>query len=183
MKNDTLTKIWNSQRNDSPFTNPDNIIKIAKKQRTRQFVSIAIMSITVIVLVIYAIYYISSQWNNFNLGLLLMISSLTFRIILEFVSLYRKESQLISLDNISFQEYLKRYYRLRLKVNYIITPLCFVVYLYGFSKLLPYFRREFSDGFYTYLLVSGFVSLFVIAIIILKSIVKENNFLKQLNRK
>ncbi|WP_222931300.1 hypothetical protein, partial [Xanthovirga aplysinae] len=103
--------------------------------------------------------------------------------ILEFISLYRKESQLISLDNMSFQKYLKKYYKLRLKVNYIITPICFALYIFGFTRLLPYFQQEFSEGFYTYILISGFVSLFVLAIIIANSTLKESNFLKQLNRR
>jgi hypothetical protein len=183
MKNDKLTRIWNSQKKDSPLSDPELVIRKANKQRSGQFASIAIMSITVLVLVIYAAYYTGSQWNNFSLGLLLMISSLAFRIILEFVSLYRKESRLVTMDNISFQKYLKKHYKLRLKVNYIITPICFAIYLYGFLKLLPYFKREFSEYFYTYILVSGFVSLLILAIIIVQSIVKECNFLQQLNRK
>ncbi len=183
MKNDHLTHVWNSQKNSSPLTNPDTIIKKAKKQRNGQFVSITIMSITVLVLLVYAISVISNPWNDFSIGLLLMISSLTFRIILELFSLYRKESQLMSLNTNAFHDYLKKHYRLRLKINYMITPLCFGIYLYGFLKLLPYFKREFSVNFYTYILISGFASLFVIALIIVNTIVKEHNFLKQLNRK
>ncbi|AUP79464.1 hypothetical protein [Flavivirga eckloniae] len=183
MKNDKLTQTWNRQKNVPPLANPDHIIKKAKKQRSKQFIAIAAMSITVLTLLIYSIYYSSNQWNNFTLGLVLMISSLTFRIILEFVSLYRKESQVISLDNLSFKKYLKRHYKIRSKVNYIITPICFAIYIFGFTRLLPYFEQELSKGFYTYILISGIVSLFVIAIIIVNSILKESHFLNQLNRK
>ena len=183
MKNDKLSQIWNSQTYDSFIENPDHIIKKAKKQRNRQFISIAVMSITVLILVIYATYYVSNNWNNFTLGIVLMISSLAFRIILEFISLYRKESQLVSLDNRTFKKYLKRYYKMRLKVNYIITPICFTIYIFGFIMLLPYFKQMFSKGFYTYILISGFVSLLVIAAIIINTIRKEHIFLNLLNRK
>ncbi len=182
MKNDQLSQIWNSQKYDTIIERPNQIIKKAKKQRNSQFISIAVMSITVIILLIYAGYYIGNNWNNFTLGIVLMISSLAFRIILEFVSLYRKESQLVSLDNRSYRKYLKSYYKIRLKVNYIITPICFAIYIIGFTMLLPYFKQMFSKGFYTYIIISGIVSFIVIAVIIIKSVIKEQNFLSQLNR-
>lgn len=139
--------------------------------------------ITVIILILFTAYYASINWNNFTLGLSLMIASLTFRIILELMTLYRKDNQLVSLDNRSFQKYLKQYYRLRLRINYIITPLCFVIYIFGFTKLLPYFKQEFSANFYTYLSISGFASLFVVVIIIFNSVLKERRFLNDLNKK
>lgn len=183
MENDKLTQLWNQNKDNHTIVAPETIIKKAKKQRYGQFLTIAIMSLTVIILLIYSINYINNQWNNFALGLVLMIFSLTFRIILEFVSLYQKENQLILLDNVSFKKYLKKHYKLRLTVNYIITPICFTLYIFGFTKLLPYFKNEFSEGFYTYILISGIISLLVLAIIIVKSILKESVFLKQLNTK
>ena len=183
MKNDKLSEIWNSQQYDSFIENPDQIIKKAKKQRNSQFISIAVMSTTVIILLIYTAYYVGYNWNNFTLGIVLMISSLAFRIVLEFVSLYRKENRLISLDHRSYKKYLKRYYKIRLKVNYIITPICFAIYVFGFTMLLPYFKQMFSKGFYTYILISGIVSFLVIAAIIVNSVRKEHNFLNLLNRK
>ena len=178
MKNDQLTQLWNSQKNDVPYESPEQIIRKAKKQRNNQYISIVVMSTTVLILVLYAGYYAFHRWNNFTLGLVLMISSLMFRIVLEFISLYQKESQLISLDSTAFQAYLKKHYTLRLKINYIITPICFATYVFGFTKLLPYFKQEFSEGFYTYILISGFVSFLVLAIIIINSILKESRFLK-----
>lgn len=183
MENDKLTQLWNQNKGSYTIANPKTIIKKAKTQRNGQFIAIAVMSLTVLILLTYSIHYINNQWNNFALGLILMISSLSFRIILELVSLYQKENQLISLDNVSFKKYLIKHYKLRLTVNYIITPICFTVYVIGFTKLLPYFKKEFSESFYTYLLVSGIVSLLIISVIILNNILKESNFLKQLNIK
>ncbi|TCP22884.1 hypothetical protein EV195_11011 [Tenacibaculum skagerrakense] len=174
MENDKLTQLWNLQKNNSSDDTPENIIKLAKKQRSNQFISIGILSITVVILIAYTIYCSVYKWNNFTIGLLLMISSLVFRIMLEFVSLHKKERQLISLDNKSFQKYLEKHFQLRKKINYIITPLCFAVYTFGFTLLLPYFKQEFSKGFYTYLLISGFLSIFIIAVIVFFSIKKEH---------
>ena len=183
MKNDILSQIWNSQKSDSIITSSDQIIKKANKQRNGQYISIAVMSVTALILLAYAVYYVGNNWNTFTLGMVLMISSLTFRIVLEFISLYRKENQLVSLDNRSFKKYLKKYYQIRLKVNYIITPVCFAIYTFGFTLLLPYFKEMFSRGFFLYIVISGIVSLIVIAAIIANTIRKEHGFLNSLNGK
>lgn len=180
MKQDKLTHLWNSQQHHLIDEHPELIIKKAKKQRSGQYISITVMSITVLILMVYAAYYIGGQWSSFSLGLVLMITSLTFRIVLEFNSLYRKENQLITLDSASFKKYLKRHHQLRLMVNYIITPICFAVYIFGFTKLLPYFKQIFSASFYLYLLISGFGSLVVIGLIIIRSVLRERAFLKKL---
>ena len=98
MENDNLNKLWKIQAGNSSSFNPKDIITKAKKQRSNQHINITVMSLTVIVLIIYAFYYAFNQWNTFNLGLTLMISSLTLRIILEFYTLYRKEKQLVSMS-------------------------------------------------------------------------------------
>ncbi len=157
-----------------------SIISKAGKQRRGQFLTIAILAITVLILLVYTLYFASSSWNDFTFGLFLMISSLIFRVVLEFVTLYRKENRLIALDNMAFRTYLKKHYRLRLGINYVITPVCFVVYIIGFTRLLPYFEREFSPGFYQYILISGILSLVLVGGIIIYSIITEQRFLRQL---
>ncbi|WP_375236372.1 hypothetical protein [Winogradskyella sp.] len=180
MENDQLTELWEMQANDSSNFNPKDIITKAKKQRNSQYISITVMSLTVVVLFIYTFYYAFNHWNTFNLGLTLMITSLTFRIILEFYSLYRKEKQLISMAQKSYFAYLKKYYKARQIVNFAVTPICIAVYIFGFYLLLPYFKDYFSKGFYTYILISGIFSLIGVSAIIIKSIIKEKRFLKQL---
>jgi len=151
MEKDKLNQLWNDQNDMLQSLSSNDIKKRAKKQRKGQFITILILSITVLVLIVFTIYVGVSQWNNFTLGLTLMISSLVFRVLLEFITLHRKDQQLISLDHKSFREYLKRYYKLRLKINYVITPLCFALYVIGFVKLLPYFKAELSEWFYTFM--------------------------------
>ena len=182
MENDHLNKLWEIQDHDISNYTPKDIITKAKKQRNGQYISITVMSLTVVILIIYAFYVAFNEWNSFNLGLILMISSLTLRIILEFYSVYRKESQLISMAQKPYHAYLKRYYKTRLMINYVITPVCIAVYLFGFYLLLPYFKEYFSEAFYTYILISGVISLLVVIAIIIYSIIKEQRFLKQLNK-
>ena len=180
MENDQLTELWEMQANDSSNFNPKDIITKAKKQRNSQYISITVMSLTVVVLFIYTFYYAFNHWNTFNLGLTLMITSLTFRIILEFYSLYRKEKQLISMAQKSYFAYLKKYYKARQIINFAVTPICIAVYIFGFYLLLPYFKDYFSKGFYTYILISVIFSIIGVSAIIIKSIIKEKRFLKQL---
>ena len=180
MENDNLNKVWDSQKEHSLDLNPKAIFFKAKKQRVGQFISISIMSLTVVLLTIYTFYHAFYQWNTFNLGLVLMISSLCFRIILEIASLYRKEKQLISMAQNLYHNYLKRYYKIRLIINYVITPVCLAIYVLGFCLLLPYFKNYFSGGFYTYILISGMLSITAVIAIIARSIRKEQRFLKQL---
>lgn len=183
MENDSLNTFWEAQTNDIPKSNPKDLITKAKKQRNGQYISITVMSLTVVILIIYAFNYAFHQWNTFNLGLLLMISSLTFRIILEFYSVYRKEKHLIAMDHKSFHTYLKKYYKIRLIINYVVTPVCILVYLFGFYLLLPYFKVYFSKTFYTYILISGVISILAVITIIVYSTIKEQRFLKQLNKR
>lgn len=181
MENNHLDKLWGTQDNDVLDFSPKDIIKAAKKQRNGQYINIAIMVVTVSILIVYASFYAFSKWNTFNLGLTLMISSLVFRILLEFYSAYRKEAQLISLDHRSFLEYLRKYYKTRLVINYLVTPLCIVIYAIGFTMLLPYFKQYFSKTFYNYLLISGIASILFVIGIIIYSTLKEQRFLKQLS--
>ncbi|CAL2060482.1 hypothetical protein [Tenacibaculum sp. 190524A05c] len=180
MENDKLNQLWKSQKDNSNTNTPESIIKLAQKQRNGQFLSITILSITVIILIAYTIYCSVYEWNNFTIGLLLMIASLVFRIVLETISLYRKEQQLIALDSKAFQNYLAKHFKFRKIINYGITPICFIIYTYGFTMLLPYFKQEFSKGFYTYILISGFLSILIIAIIVAFSIRRENKFYEEL---
>ncbi|WP_111684118.1 hypothetical protein [Winogradskyella tangerina] len=181
MENDILNTLWNNQNELDPM-DPNRLISKAKNQRRRQIAAIIIMSVTVVILVAYTLYISPNRWNNFTLGLLLMITSLGFRVFLEIRSIYQKQNRLVALDHNSYKSYLKKYYKLRLLINYLITPVCVVAYLIGFFLLLPYFKVEFSEGFYTYILISGFVSLAFIIIIIIHSIIKESRFLKLLKQ-
>ncbi|WP_026752827.1 hypothetical protein [Sediminibacter sp. Hel_I_10] len=182
MTNDSLDNIWETQDKNISNYDPKDLIAKAKKQRSGQYINITVMSITVIILITYTFYFAFNQWNTFNLGLMLMILSLTFRVILEFYSVYRKESQLITMNHKSYHTYLKKYYKIRLAVNYLITPICIIVYSIGFYLLLPYFKTYFSEAFYNYILISGIISLLVVICIIISGTIKEHRFLKQLNK-
>ncbi|MGY6557883.1 MAG: hypothetical protein ACXIT9_01235 [Nitritalea sp.] len=181
MESDKLQELWNRQVGKMPTFTPGDILLKAKKQRTVQYISITVLVLTALILSVYAWFYAFKQWNSFNLGLLLMISSLVVRVLIEMLSFYRKESRLVTMDHKSYHAYLKKYYGIRRFVNYLITPVSVITYIIGYSLLLPYFKAYFSYGFYTYIQVSGAVSIGGIILLILYGIIKEERLLKQLH--
>ncbi|MGJ8683898.1 MAG: hypothetical protein ACSHWW_04705 [Nonlabens sp.] len=183
MENDILNKLWNENSNSEDIQKPDTVIAKANEQRNKQKTGIIVMGITVVILLVYAAFYLPSSFNNFSLGLVLMIASLSFRVIVEIYSRLKKTEKLTSMDTKSYSLYLEKYYQWRMKINYILTPICFTLYCYGLYILYPFFKREFSNGFYIYLIVSGIVSLIIIGLIIINQIHKETRFLKSLRNK
>ncbi|MCH7401837.1 hypothetical protein ACFOUP_00475 [Belliella kenyensis] len=183
MEKDKLKDIWLMQTNEDLILQPNDIIKKANKIRNRQYTSISIMSFTIIILIIYTFYHAFLEWNSFNSGLVLMISSLSLRILLEIYTVYYKEQKLISMTQKSYQAYLKKFYKNKLIINYVATPICVLTYIYGFYLLLPYFQAIFSYGFYIYIVFSGSLSITFIIGIIIYSIYREQKLLLQLEKK
>lgn len=181
MKSDILNKLWENQQNSNELSNVETIIAKASVQRKKQNIGITIMAITLTILCVYAVYYLPSNWSNFSLGLVMMIGSLAFRIVLEFIFKFRKGKQLVNSDNISFKAYLINYYKIRQIVHYAITPICYGIYIYGFTLLLPYFKEAFSKEFYLYIIISGLLSFVVIGAVIVKNVIQELKEIKELN--
>ncbi|WP_194851550.1 hypothetical protein [Nonlabens antarcticus] len=180
MENKFLDAIWQEQSAAIPPFGSQEIIKKAIAQRLNQKIGMAVMCITVGILILYAIWQFPDEINMFIVGIFIMIASLTIRIAIEYYSKLRKISGLLKMDGKQYLAYLKSYYRWRKRIHFVITPVCFSGYLYGLWELFPYFKAEFSDGFYTYLIISASVSLTVIAVIIINQIRKELVFEKSL---
>ncbi|PHR88644.1 MAG: hypothetical protein COA80_17915 [Leeuwenhoekiella sp.] len=183
MKNEELTQLWNLQQPQFDAESLNTLIGKAQKQRSTQLVGIVVMSLTIVILTLYALIFTDFRWNAFSTGLSLMIGSLVFRVVLELMTRYRKEQQLINLSPRDFQSYLYRHYRQRRLIHFAITPLCFGVYSYGFYLLLPYFKAAFSTGFYHYLLLSGWGSILAICILVIYKMRTELRFLKEFDGK
>ena len=180
MENKTLDAIWDQQPSIIPPFQSQEIIKKAVAQRRNQIIGIVVMCITVGILVLYAIWQFPDQINMFITGLFVMIASLLLRIAIEIASNWRKVAGKVGMDSRRYLEHLKKFYRWRKRIHFVITPICFGGYVIGLFQLFPYFKAEFSDGFYTYLIVSGIGSISVVAGIIIHQIRNELIFLKSL---
>jgi hypothetical protein len=180
MENNILDTIWDQQNVSVPVFQSKDLIRKAITQRRNQKIGMVVMCTTVVLLIMYAIWQFPEEINRFIVGLFIMIASLLIRIAIEYYSKLRKVSGMIHMDARQYIKYLKSYYNWRKRIHYIITPLCFSGYLLGLWQLFPYFKAAFSDGFYKYLVISGTVSLFIIAIIIIHQVRKEMRFIEEL---
>ncbi|QNA43182.1 hypothetical protein [Lacibacter sediminis] len=165
---------------------PETLIRLAeqkaKQVRTKHVVTMAILSITVLVIIWYFATYAGTTFNRFSIGLLLMIVSLLIRIVIEYISFRKLHTIDVRAD---FKTYTKRvtaFYTNRRLIHLIITPLLFAAYVTGFVLLLPVFQEQFSEAFYIYVLVSGFVSMAVLAFVILKANKRELKLLAHLKQ-
>lgn len=182
-----LEQAWQKQPGSGKLRpEPDQLWQLAEKQtiqiRNKHRWTIGILSLTVAIVAWYFMLYARFSINRFSAGLLLMITSLLIRILIEYIS-FRKLQQIdIRSDFKTYIGKLTDFYSKRRVIHLLITPLIYVVYIIGFILLLPVFQEQFSEAFYIYVLVSGFGSLAVLAIFIFRSNRKELQLLSRLKR-
>jgi hypothetical protein len=183
-----LEQAWQKQPGSGKLRpGPDQLLQLADKQtiliRNKHRWTIGILSLTVAIVAWYFIIYAGFSMNRFSVGLLLMITSLLIRILIEYLS-FRKIQQIdIRSDFKTYIGMVTDFYSKRRIIHLLITPLIYVVYIIGFILLLPVFQEQFSEAFYIYVLVSGFGSLGILAILIFRSNRKELQLLKRLKRR
>ena len=165
---------------------PETLIRLAeqkaKQVRTKHLVTIAILSITVLVIIWYFATYAGTTFNRFSIGLLLMIVSLLIRIVIEYISFRKLHKIDIRADFKTYTKQVTDFYSKRRVIHLIITPLLFAAYVTGFILLLPIFQEQFSEAFYIYVLVSGIVSMVVIAWVIIRANKRELKLLEHLKQ-
>lgn len=181
-----LENIWGNQKDSTPQKQADKAlsdIKVNTLRIQRGFLStIGILCLTVLILLAYAITYKAYEHVGFFAGISTMIVLLLVRISLEHSSYRQLKALIYPQSTLSYASQNEKFYKKRKMVNYILTPLIFIGYWVAFSSLLPLFKANLSHGFYTYILVSGVVVFFFLAFIIYKSIQKEIQILKNMNR-
>ena len=182
-----LEQAWQHQANPGlqrPM--PEQLMQFSEEQakqvKTKFRWTMGVLSLVVLILVLYFGTYAGFTFTNFSIGLLLMISSLMVRIILEWFSTiqFRQLDRLV--DFSTFLQQSTNFYRKRRVLHFVITPLLYATYIVGFVLLLPVFKQEFSNGIYWYFIFSGFGSLGILAWFIYKANCKELSLLKKLQR-
>jgi len=66
MANDILNQLWNDDGKTPSLSQPETIIKKAKSQRQQQYIGIVVLSVTVLILVVYAVAFLPDNFNNFS---------------------------------------------------------------------------------------------------------------------
>lgn len=154
----------------------EKIVFIKNKQRITN-----IVLGTMIVILCFFFFYITAYSNTLvSIALLLMIGALIIRIYVERFSIKLLKQLDVTIDSTTFKHKMIDYYKKRVKIHYILTPILIIIYTIGFILLLPFFKEALSWGFYSYIKISGIIILIVLGFFIRKQILKELLILKEL---
>lgn len=181
---ENIKSTWSNQK--APQMPTDGTIKLTNKIQSlkqNQLYTTVILSLTVAVLVAFFFYIAAYKVSVVMLGLILMIASLIIRVALELYSVKTLRSLDVTLNTKAFKEKLTKYYKSRIRIHYVATPIILASYIIGFVLLLPSFKENLASGFYTYILISGAVFFLVLVFMIIKTIKKELIDLKELTIK
>ena len=161
-----LKKEWMTRELPQSEQSHKTIIEKMRKLKTQQTIGQVVLSVTAIILIGFFFYVSAYTDSRATLGLLLMIGSLLLRIIVEIYYKLNSKKFDFSQSAKKLHQKLAGYHKIRLIVNYVMSPILFVTYILGFVVLLPSFKANLSAGFYTYILwSSGFIfSLLVVFI-------------------
>lgn len=185
---DELQTIWNRQPNVIGNTSATELMKRGethlKKVRAGHWGTIAIISVLIIVLIGYFVGMNAYQVNGLAIGLTLMILVMIARVVLEWMSANRFGS--IKPDNslAEFSAKMQGYYAWRKKIHTVFIPIIYILYVVGFTLLLPAFKANLSHGMYLYCVISGYGFLATFAFFLVRILRKEMkllDFLKKLN--
>jgi len=170
------------QRAFDSETGYKEILKKSKQIRKKQRIGQIVLGATVILLFIFFFYV--SAYNNTRAfwGLGMMMSSLIIRIAIENYSI-RNLTKIPPYKKMKdYNQKLIDYYTSRKLIHFLVTPILFGCYVFGFILLLPVFKKNLSQGFYTYILWSSVLIFIGLAILIAVQIRKELLILKQLKK-
>ncbi len=172
-----LQNIWDQQTASETQPTATEIIKKAesntKKIKRSHLWTRVILSMTTIILISYYIWSGAYRHTQFSIGLCIMIAMLVSRMALEWISVKKLANLNTDLTLIEYSKLAHQFYSWRKKIHYILTPIIYLTYTAGFTLLLPVFKTTFSRGFYLYILLSGYIFLFLFAFFLIRIIQKE----------
>lgn len=176
-----LQSNWKNQETDKATeTGFNEVLRGAKRIKNKQRITNIILGITVAILISFFIYISGYKNNQVILGLSLMVGTLIMRMLLEILSIKKLKQMNSLLDHKAYKQELICYYEQRKNVHFIWTPLIVLGYVAGFFILLPLFKANLSSGFYSYIIVSGIISLIVLTVFIAKQIQNEMQEIRRL---
>jgi len=156
---DLLQSIYDSQVKKSSGLQAEIVLSSAKsslkKLKKDQYWTVAILSATLLVLVYF--FYEIGQFGGWNLilALSLMVISLGIRVILEVSSRFRLRRLKPHLSTNDFINSIHSYYRSRKRIQYVFTPIIYLIYGIGIILLLVSVHPYLSSFFFAYCMVTG----------------------------
>jgi hypothetical protein len=149
---------------------------VAKKQRMTNVILLS----TAAVLIVFFFYIGAMNKKDVALALGAMIAVLVIRVMVELFSRIHLNNLSTVVSIKGFKGKLENYYKGRIWVHAVMTPVLLAIYSYAFWTLLPDFKASLSQGFYTYIVWSSLVLLVFFSFFIYFQIRKEIKVLKEL---
>jgi hypothetical protein len=170
-----LSNQWEKQ-STSQNLKPTNFQPLKRGNR----VTIAVLSVTVLILLAYAVYVFNPELLIFDLGLLIMIGSVSTRIILEILSLLQSHRLKPENSMSAYHSQLHKYHAQRLSVHRVWTPVLLTMYWTGFVLLIPTFHEYLTNFMFNYVCISSIPVAGVMIWLIARQIRKEKAVLDQI---
>ena len=123
-------------------------------------------------------YYISGFiGSKTSIGLGIMAGTLGLKVAVEFMLIKNRS---FSLDEAleDYKQQLTCYYRTVKYMHFIVAPLLFIAYIYGFAMLLSVFEQELLGEFYVYIIYLSWVVFLALAILVGVQLRKELEILE-----
>lgn len=180
---DDLKSQWKEQvLPEPPNKGAHVVIQKVRFLQKKQGITNVVLLTTMAILICFFFYINAYKFIIVSLGLLLMIGALILRVMIEYFSIKKLKQLDVTKDAQSFITDITSYYRSRIRTHYIATPIIILGYGIGFYLLLPSFKQSLSQGFYTYIVTSAVVILFVLGFFIFNEIRKELRILKEITK-
>lgn len=181
-----FNQLWESQPILTQTANPEKTLEKAENYlryiKRGKIWTILILGSLMVGLFLYLGWAISHDFTGMISGLGLMVSAISIRLVLEFISTYRFNSINLESSLTTFHDSVVSFYIWQNMVNKIFIPILYLLYLVGFTMLLPYFKQSLSSGMYWYVLFSGYGFLLGFAFVIWRKIKMENRILETLKK-
>jgi len=176
-----IQSLWSNQEPQKQNKSLDFIKSEAKKRMKssgrRLSWGIIVLSVTAVVLGIIIYNLPNLKWP-FGPGLLAMFLSVTLRGCLEIISMIWKQRLNIALPTQQYKCQILRYYRVRKTLTTTVTFSTLLLYVAGFSIMIPAFYGYMQTMYFIGILVFIVVSVPAFSIFLIK---KSKEELKELN--
>ena len=159
-----------------PEKGHQEIIRKSGDKHNKKRINKVLLGAVILILGLFFFYLSTDLGSTAFWGLGIMTGSLVMRMYIEFVMF--KNRFPIDEANIHYKRQLISYYKNRKYIHFIITPLWFAAYIYGFVMLLSNFEQELLGEFYVYIIYSSWVVFLGLAVLIGVQSKKELEILK-----
>lgn len=151
---------WKSQPVPPPQNSATEVAQKAKARiaysRKKHIATIVVLSITLVVLIAFAL-YTKGNSSHIAKGIQLMMGALLIRIGVEWLSVMLLNKLDITKETTEYLKMLTSFYNTRRKIHGAFTYIIFGLYVAGFGMMLPIFKATLSYGFFLYICISGVV--------------------------